>query len=134
TKRRHIHGNVLQHVEAGANVYTDALRSYNELDQEYIHNVINHAVEYVRGHVHTNGIENFWSLLKRSIKGTYVAVEPFHLHRYLDEQAFRYNNRGDLDDLGRFALATSQVVGKRLPYAELTGKTSARENLHCDGA
>jgi transposase-like protein len=92
-KRRSLHGEVNRHVEAGSTVYSDALRSYNQLDEEYVHHVINHAVEYVRGHVHTNGIENFWSLLKRTLKGTYVSVEPFHLFRYLDEQAFRFNKR-----------------------------------------
>jgi len=75
----------------------------------------------VQGNVHTNGIENFWSLLKRSLGGTYVAVEPFHLFRYVDEQAFRFNNRKN-DDAGRFDLAVSQIVGKRLTFAELTGK------------
>jgi transposase-like protein len=89
TKRRTLQREVHKHVEAGANVYTDALRSYNELDQHYIHSVINHAERYVDGLVHTNGIENFWSLLKRAIKGTYVSVEPFHLFRYLDEESFR---------------------------------------------
>jgi hypothetical protein len=87
---------------------------------------VNHIDEYVRGQVHTQGIENFWSLLKRGLKGTYVAVEPFHLHRYADEQAFRYNNRATkdnpLNDADRFVLAVSQISGKRLTYAELTGK------------
>ncbi|MGC2502572.1 MAG: transposase, partial [Silvibacterium sp.] len=78
--------------------------------------------EYVRGQVHTQGIENFWSLLKRGLNGTYVAVEPFHLDRYADEQAFRYNNRKGKNDADRFKLALSQVSGKRLTYAELTGK------------
>jgi ISXO2-like transposase domain len=81
---------------------------------------------YVNGRVHTNGLENFWSLLKRGLNGTYVAVEPFHLHRYLDEQVFRYNNRATKDnpltDSDRFLLAMHQVAGKRLTYAELTGK------------
>jgi len=77
TKRRALHGEVSKHVEAGSMVYSDALRSYNKLNEEYIHNVINHAVEYVRGNVHTNGIENFWSLLKRSLGSTYISVEPF---------------------------------------------------------
>jgi hypothetical protein len=78
---------------------------------------------YVEGNVHTNGIENFWSLLKRSINETYVAVEPFHLFRYVDEQAFRFNNRGPMDDADRFRYAMRKIVGKRLTYAELTGKT-----------
>ena len=94
----------------------------------YIHEVVDHAEKYVQGRVHTNGLENFWSLLKRSLKGTYVAVEPFHLERYMDEQVFRYNNRGGkkkedkVSDRDRFMLALSQIAGKRLTYAELTGK------------
>lgn len=121
TKRRSLHGEVSKHVEAGSVVHSDALRSYNQLDQEYIHNVINHAVEYVRGNVHTNGIENFWALLKRSIKGTYVSVEPFHLHRYLDEQSFRFNTR-KATDADRFIQASMAITGKRLTFDELTGK------------
>ena len=84
--------------------------------------MIDHAVQYVDGRVHSNGLENFWSLLKRSIGGTYVSVEPFHLFRYLDEQSFRYNNREDFDDKDRFMLALSQITGKRLTYEHLTGK------------
>ncbi|HYW73219.1 MAG TPA: transposase, partial [Pyrinomonadaceae bacterium] len=94
-----------------------------ELSEEYIHNVINHAVEYVRGNVHTNGIENFWSLLKRALKGTYVSVEPFHLFRYLDEQAFRFNKR-KMTDSERFETVLSMVFGKRLEYKELIGQPS----------
>lgn len=124
TKRRHLHSEVSKHVEAGSTVYTDALRSYNELSEEYIHNVINHAVEYVRGNVHTNGIENFWSLLKRALKGTYVSVEPFHLFRYLDEQAFRFNKR-KMTDSERFETVLSMVFGKRLEYKQLIGQYSA---------
>jgi transposase-like protein len=113
---------VRKHVQAGAALYTDALLSYEGLDGDYAHQVIDHAVAYVNGRVHTNGLENFWSLLKRGIAGTYVSVEPFHLFRYLDEQSFRYNNRKTLTDSDRFRLALSHVVGKRLTYAELTGK------------
>ena len=87
--------------------------------------MVDHACQYVDGRVHTNGLENFWSLLKRGISGTYVSVEPFHLFRYLDEQMFRFNNRKDLDDAGRFDLAVSQIIGKRLTFAELTGKEGA---------
>jgi hypothetical protein len=91
-----------------------------------VHQVINHSQEYVRGQVHTQGIENFWALLKRTLKGTYVAVEPFHLDQYLSEQIFRYNNRATKDnpltDADRFMLAVSQIEGRRLTYAELTGK------------
>ena len=113
---------VKRHVEAGAALYTDALLSYDGLAGEYAHQVIDHAAKYVDGRVHTNGLENFWSLLKRGISGTYVSVEPFHLFRYLDEQTFRYNNRKDMDNADRFQLALSQIVGKRLTYAEVTGK------------
>ena len=122
TKRHHLHGQVTKHVEAGSNVYTDALRSYNDLDREYIHGVINHAEKYVDGQIHTNGVENFWSLLKRSIKGTYVSVEPFHLFRYLDEQTFRFNPRRGTDG-ERFQRVMEQLNGKRLTYAELRGKS-----------
>lgn len=111
---------VRENVEAGSKLYTDALKSYDGLD-EFTHQVVDHAIEYVNGNVHTNGCENFWSLLKRGLKGTYVSVEPFHLHRYIDEQAFRYNNRKDMNDSERFDLAVSQIVGKRLTYQELIG-------------
>jgi transposase-like protein len=113
---------VRKHVTAGAALYSDALKSYDGLASEYAHQVVDHATQYVDGRVHTNGLENFWSLLKRGISGTYVSVEPFHLYRYLDEQMFRFNNRKDLDDAGRFDMAVSQMVGKRLTFAELTGK------------
>jgi transposase-like protein len=113
---------VRKHVTAGAALYTDALMSYEGLAGDYAHQVVDHATQYVDGRVHTNGLENFWSLLKRGISGTYVSVEPFHLFRYLDEQMFRFNNRKDLDDAGRFDLTVSQLVGKRLTFAELTGK------------
>ena len=108
----------------GATLNTDAWVGYRGLHGDYQHHVIDHAVEYVRGTVHTNGIENFWSLLKRTIKGTYVSVEPFHLGRYLDEQAYRFNER-DRDDYGRFKDVLSSVVGKRLTYSELTGNGQA---------
>jgi transposase-like protein len=122
TKRRSLHGEVSKHVEAVSTVYSDALRSYNNLREDFVHNVINHAETYVRGHVHTNGIENFWALLKRTIGGTYVSVEPFHLFRYLDEQAFRFNNRKG-NDSDRFIEAAQNITGKRLTLKELTGKT-----------
>jgi len=83
---------------------------------------VDHVQTYVRGQVHTNGIENFWSLLKRTLNGTYVAVEPFHLDRYLDEQMFRFNNRLEKNDSDRFEMALSQIAGKRLTFAEVTGK------------
>jgi transposase-like protein len=113
---------VKEHVASGTALYTDALKSYDGLTQEYEHKVIDHAEAYVDGRVHTNGLENFWSLLKRGISGTYVSVEPFHLFRYLDEQTFRFNNRKQpMDDSARFYSLLSQVAGKRLTYAELTG-------------
>jgi transposase-like protein len=111
---------IRENVELGSPLYTDAWASYRGLGQDYQHEVIDHAVEYVRGTVHTNGIENFWSLLKRTIKGTYVNVEPYHLGRYLDEQAFRFNERED-NDAGRFKSVLSSVSGRRLTYKELIG-------------
>ncbi|HEV2495263.1 MAG TPA: IS1595 family transposase [Terriglobia bacterium] len=123
-KKKTLQAEVKKHVEAGAALYSDELLSYDGLATDYAHKVINHAVAYVDGRVHTNTLENFWSLFKRGIHGTYVSVEPFHLARYLDEQAFRYNNRKDLDDGGRFDLAVRQIVGKRLTWDQLTGKTA----------
>src|SRR5271154_4801178 len=113
---------VRKHVTAGTALYSDALPSYNGLETDYVHQVVDHATQYVDGRVHTNGLENFWSLLNRGISGTYVSVEPFHLHRYLDEQMFRFNNRKELDDAGRFDMAVRQIVGKRITFAQLTGK------------
>ena len=125
-KRSALHAQVREHVESGAALYSDALKSYDGLAQEYAHKVIDHAEKYVDGQVHTNGLENFWSLLKRGIAGTYVSVEPFHLFRYLDEQVFRYNNRGTkerpVSDADRFSAVVSKLFGKRLTFAELTGK------------
>ena len=111
-----------KHVEAGTTLYTDFLMSYDGLASDYAHKVVDHAVEYVNGRIHTDGLENFWSLLKRGLSGTYVSVEPFHLFRYLDEQAFRYNNRKDKSDAEGFSMVMSQISGKRLTYAEVTGK------------
>lgn len=118
---------IREHVEFGAEVFTDALPSYVGLQPDYVHQVVNHALEYVRGHVHTNGIENFWSLVKRCISGTYVSVMPFHLFRYLDEESFRFNNRKD-NDAGRFLKACSSMTGHRLTYKDLTGKTLMRDS------
>src|SRR5581483_4671865 len=112
---------IKQHVEPGSKLYADDVFVYDGI-QDYNHEVINHAEKYVEGNVHTNGLENFWSLLKRGIHGTYISVEPFHLFRYVDEQAFRYNNRKDMNDSDRFDLAVRQIVGKRLTWAEVTGK------------
>jgi transposase-like protein len=122
-KKKALQAEVREHVLAGSALFTDALKSYDGLD-EFQHEVVDHAVEYVRGEVHTNGLENFWSLLKRGLSGTYVSVEPFHLFRYLDEQAFRYNHRKGLNDGQRFDLAVRQIVGKRLTFDQLTGKTA----------
>jgi transposase-like protein len=116
-----IQSEVKKAVEPKSQLFTDELSSYVGLDKEYAHQVINHMEAYVKGSVHTNGIENFWSLLKRTIRGTYVSVEPFHLFRYVDEQSFRFNNRKD-DNLGRFTEVASSVTGKRVTYKKLTGK------------
>ncbi|SRR5579885_1143501 len=123
-KKKAIQSEVRKHVEAGSALYTDFLLSYEGLAGEYAHKVVDHAVEYVRDNVvHTNGLENYWALLKRTISGTYVSVEPFHLFRYLDEQAYRFNNREkEMTDYDRFKLAASQIVGKRLTWDEVTGK------------
>ena len=123
TKKKTLQSEIREHVLAGSAVFTDALASYEGLD-EFQHEVVDHAVEYVRGEVHTNGLENFWSLLKRGIHGTYVSVEPFHLFRYLDEQAFRYNNRKGLNDGDRFDIAVRRIFGKRLTWDQLTGKVA----------
>jgi transposase-like protein len=122
-KRESVQPEIRKHVQAGTALYSDEWVAYNGLETDYAHQVIDHAVQYVDGRVHTNSMENFWSLLKRGIAGTYVSVEPFHLFRYLDEQMFRFNNRKELDDAGRFDLVVSQLVGKRLTFAQLTGKT-----------
>ena len=114
-----VQGIVRDNVETGAAIYTDDFGSYRGLSADFVHGVINHAERYVDGQVHTNAIENFWSLLKRTLKGTYVSVEPFHLFRYLDEQAFRFNNR-KLSDAARFALTAGAVFGRRLTFAQLT--------------
>ncbi|MDD4874506.1 MAG: IS1595 family transposase [Dehalococcoidales bacterium] len=120
TSRNTIPPTVRHFVENGSNLITDALAPYKDLDKEYVHEVIDHAEAYARGHVHTNGIENFWSLLKRAIKGTYICVESCHLTRYLGEQTFRFNNRKD-DDAGRFEDVVAGIIGKRLTYNELIG-------------
>ena len=127
-KKAALQSEIRTHVEAGAALYTDALLSYEGLAGDYAHKVVDHAVEYVSGRVHTNGLENFWSLLKRGISGTYISVEPFHLFRYLDEQSFRYNNRLNMNDADRFSVALSNVTGKRLTYAEVTGKVGETAN------
>jgi transposase-like protein len=119
---------ILKNVNYGAKVYTDAFKSYIGLKQVYTHEFIDHAVAYARGRVHTNGMENFWSLLKRSLKGTYVSVDPVHLFRYLDEQAFRFNERKDCD-AGRFFKAAKGIIGRGLRYAELIGGKGGEDLL-----
>lgn len=130
--RETLQNEILREIDRGATVYTDRATGYDNLARkEFVHETVNHMEEYVRGQVHTQGIENFWSLLKRGLKGTYVAVEPFHLSKYVDEQVFRFNNRATkenpLDDSDRFMLAVSQIAGKRLTYADLTGKVEETE-------
>jgi len=122
TKKKTLQKELRDHVLAGSAIFTDALKSYEGLD-EFQHEVIDHAVAYVNGECHTNGLENFWSLLKRGLKGTYISVEPFHLFRYLDEQAYRFNNRM-LTDADRLDITVRHIVGKRLTYDQLIGKQS----------
>src|SRR5271154_2344380 len=131
-RKKALQSEVRKHVEAGAALYTDALLSCEGLATDYAHQVVDHAVQYVDGNVHTNTLENFWALLKRGISGTYVSVEPFHLFRYLDEQAYRYNFRKDMDDFDRFKMAASQLVGKRLTWDEVTGKNHEPETCRPD--
>ena len=134
-KRETLQAEVLRDVKHGSRVYTDEAVGYDKLHYRFVHDVVNHMECYVNGQVHTNGIENFWSLLKRTLRGTYVAVEPYHLQRYVDEQVFRFNNRGGkkkedrITDAERFSKALSQIVGKRLTYAELTGKEAGHETF-----
>jgi transposase-like protein len=125
-KRETLQNEVLREVKYGSAVYTDEWVGYDNLHYRFVHDVVNKMEHYVDGQVHVNGVENFWSLLKRTLKGTYVAVEPFHLQKYVDEQVFRFNNRATKDnplsDSDRFMAAVSQIVGKRLTYREVTGK------------
>jgi transposase-like protein len=124
--KKQMHDAIKDNVTPGAWIMTDEFVGYAGLSKDYTHLIINHLERYVQGNVHTQGIENFWSLLKRGLGGTYVAVEPFHLFRYVDEQAFRFNNRGNrekkITDGDRFQLALSQIAGKRLTFADVTGK------------
>lgn len=128
-KRETLQNEILANIHQGTPLYTDQAPAYEKIGEKYIHETVNHIDQYVRGSVHTNCLENFWSLMKRHLRGTYVAVEPFHLDRYLDEQMFRFNNRttkdNPLDDADRFMLAVSQITGKRLTWNELTGKLQA---------
>ena len=120
-------GTIFDNIDAGSLLYTDEHPAYMAVDREYVHKIINHLQHYVDGTVHTNGIENFWSLLKRQLNGTYISIEPFHLFRYVDEQAYRFNTRKDdfgkkIPDSVRFADAMSRVASHRLTYSQLTGK------------
>lgn len=131
-KRESLMNAILNNIEKRSTICSDSLVDYKGLKTlEFVHDTVNHMYENVRGEVHTNGIENFWSLLKRGLRGTYVAVEPLHLDAYVAEQVFRYNNRATkgnpLTDVDRFALAVSQISGKRLTYAELAGKVGETE-------
>jgi hypothetical protein len=130
-RKKVVQEEILGNVEQGTQVYTDSLLSYWGLEHKgFVHKFIDHAEKYVDGRVHTNGMENFWSLLKRGLKGTYISVEPFHLFRYIDEQVFRYNNRKKpMDDFARFQHVASHVIGKRLTYAAVTGKVGATDFL-----
>ncbi|HWZ46256.1 MAG TPA: IS1595 family transposase [Candidatus Saccharimonadales bacterium] len=123
---------IREHVSAGTALFTDEMGGYRGMP-EFTHQIIDHAVRYVDGKIHTNGMENFWSLLKRGLNGTYISVEPFHLFRYLDEQEFRYNNRGTrkapIHDGQRFDRVLSKVAGQRLTYKELTGKVGVSETF-----
>jgi transposase-like protein len=118
TRVRDLDPQVRANIKKGSEVITDAHPSYYKLYDEYVHQIIDHAECYAKGHIHTNGLENFWSLLKRGLKGTYVNVEPFHLFRYLDEQVFRFNAR-KLTDKMRFLATVAKFAGKRLTYAKL---------------
>ncbi|MGH9686679.1 MAG: IS1595 family transposase [Candidatus Acidiferrales bacterium] len=124
---------ILPYIAKGSKIVTDEATIYRAIPKDYDHDFVNHMHTYVRGDVHTNGLENYWSLLKRGVKGTYISVEPFHLFRYIDEQTFRYNNR--IDEKGvkrpdgeRFDIALSQIAGKRLTFAEVTGKVGETVN------
>ena len=125
-KRKTLQPEIRNSVEAGSSIFTDALKSYEGLQSEFIHQSIDHATEYVRDNVHTNGIENYWSLFKRALRGTYVSCDASHLFRYLDEQTFRFNNRRDSDGM-RFSSVLAMVAGKRLTYAELTEKENYKQ-------
>ena len=129
-KKRTLQREVRGTVAAGSALYSDDLASYDGLNRTYAHDTVNHAIEYVRGRVHTNGLENFWSLLKRALSGTYVSVEPFHLHRYLDEQAYRYNQR-KMTNAERFLSAVYGIFGKRLTYDALRGRTARTQETPC---
>lgn len=121
TKRYSIQPVIRENVEKGSQLFTDTSRSYIGLSGDYDHQTVDHmAKEYVRGKVHTNSLENFWSLWKRCIKGTHIHLSEKHMSRYLDEETFRYSNR-TLNDAGRFLLTAQAVIGRRLTWEKLTG-------------
>jgi transposase-like protein len=122
-KRQVLQGEIRKHVAPGSNVYTDNLHSYWGLSADYVHGIVDHAYDFVRGNVHTNGLENFWSLLKRALKGTYISVRPEHLMAYVQEQVFRYNHRRQFTEEMRFASVVGGMTGKRLTYKQLIGVT-----------
>lgn len=127
-RRKELHGAIVANVETGSTIHTDAHAAYEKMPAGFVHETVDHAVEYVRGKTHTNTLENFWCLLKRALKGTYVSVEPFHLFRYLDEQSFRYNERKG-KDATRFLKAVLGIVGRRITYSELIGEGKGGEDL-----
>ena len=120
--KANVQGEIKKHVSTGSEVFTDDLKSYHGLSEEFVHDFVDHAIEYVRGNVHTNGLENFFSLLKRMIKGTYVSIDAGHLPAYLDEQTFRFNERKD-NDSERFVKIAGSINGKRLKYEQLTERS-----------
>jgi transposase-like protein len=130
-KRETLQNILLKNIKYGTKVYTDDAVAYTrDMNWRFVHDFVNKTESYVKGRVHVNGMENFWSLLKRSLRGTYVAVEPFHLSRYVDEQVFRYNHRKNVEgkkltDADRFATVMSEVLGHRLTYSDLTGKSES---------
>ena len=121
-----LQGAIRENVERGSILFSDSFTAYEGLYTDFVHKVVNHAERYVDGQIHTNGIENFWSLLKRGLKGTYISVQPFHLFRYVDEQAFRFNNR-KANDSERFLTACASISGRRLTYNKLLGKGLMRD-------
>ena len=130
TQRATLHQEVCQHVTPGSALHTDEYSGYRGLAEDSVHQIINHAEAYVRDHITTNRIENFWALLKRTSKGSYVRVEPFHLRRYLDEQVFRFNARGGRD-ADRFVVVASALADKRLTYQQLIGEEDLADLAAC---
>lgn len=123
TTARTLHGVIKAVVEPGSELFTDTHKGYRGLSADFLHQTVDHSIEYVRDNVHTNGSENFWSLFKRALKGTYVNVEPFHLDAYVVEQTYRFNERKDTDG-GRFRKVLGAVSGKRITYKGLTGNVA----------